>query len=107
MPVVPQDGEAILKKRSSAHIATIGPNGEPQSSPVWVDWDGQYVKISLTTTRQKYRNMQREPRAALSAHDPDRMHNYIEVRGTAVRIEYDRDNTFYNQLAKKYLRACS
>ncbi|WP_019855862.1 PPOX class F420-dependent oxidoreductase [Actinopolyspora mortivallis] len=101
--VIPQDLEDILTKRSFAHIATVGPRGEPQSSPVWIDWDGQYVKFSQTTTRQKYRNLRREPRLALSALDPEQPYRYLEVRGRVARVEDDPDNAFINRLAKKYL----
>lgn len=102
---VPQDYEDILTKRAFAHIATIGPKGEPQSNPVWVDWDGQYVKFSQTTTRQKYRNVQRDARIALSALDPEQPYRYLEIRGKVVRVDDDPDNAFINKLAKKYMDA--
>jgi PPOX class probable F420-dependent enzyme len=100
---IPQDREDILPKRAFAHIATLGPRGEPQSSPVWLDWDGQHIKFSLTTTRQKYRNLRRDPRVALSIHDPDLPYRYLEVRGKVVRIDEDKDFEFINKMAKKYL----
>lgn len=103
MSTVPQDYEDILTKRAFAHIATIGPKGEPQSNPVWVDWDGQYVKFSQTTTRQKYRNVQRDARIALSALDPEQPYRYLEIRGKVVRVDDDPDNAFINKLAKKYM----
>lgn len=102
MSAIPQDREDILGKRSIAHVATIGPSGEPQSNPVWIDWDGQYVKFSQTTTRQKVRNLRREPRIALSVHDPDEPHCYLEVRGKVVRVENDEGYAFINKMAQKY-----
>ncbi|SFT89040.1 hypothetical protein SAMN04487904_11254 [Actinopolyspora lacussalsi subsp. righensis] len=105
MSVIPEDLEDILNKRSFAHIATIGPKGEPQSSPVWIDWDGQYLKFSQTTERQKYRNLQREPRLAISALDPEQPYRYIEVRGRVARVEDDPDRAFINRMAKKYMDA--
>lgn len=103
MSVIPQDLEELLAKRSFAHIATIGPHGEPQSSPVWIDWDGTYLKFSQTTTRQKYRNLKREPRIAVSMHDPDMPYRYLEVRGKVARVEDDGDKAFINKMAKKYI----
>lgn len=105
MAAISKDLEDILNKRSFAHIATIGPKGEPQSNPVWVDWDGQYLKFSQTTTRQKYRNLKREPRIAVSALDPEQPYRYLEVRGKVVRVDDDSDNTFINRMAKKYMDA--
>ncbi len=105
MATIPQDYEDILTKRAFAHIATIGPNGEPQSNPVWVDWDGRYLKFSQTTARQKYRNLRRDSRIAVSALDPEQPYRYLEVRGRVVNIEDDQDNAFINRLAKKYVDA--
>lgn len=103
MSVLPEDRVSILSKRAFAHVATIGPKGEPQSSPVWLDWDGEYVKFSQTTTRQKYRNLRRDNRIALSVHDPDEPHRYLEVRGRVDRIEPDPDHAFINKMSKKYI----
>ncbi|GAA4837007.1 PPOX class F420-dependent oxidoreductase [Saccharopolyspora rosea] len=103
MSRIPQDREDILSKRAFGHVATIGPHGEPQSSPVWIDWDGTYLKFSQTKTRQKYRNLQRDPRISISAHDPDQPYRYVEVRGRVARIEDDEGNAFINKMAKKYL----
>ncbi|MEU6265758.1 PPOX class F420-dependent oxidoreductase [Saccharopolyspora shandongensis] len=103
MSAIPQDREEILNKRAFGHVATIGPHGEPQSSPVWIDWDGRYLKFSQTKTRQKYRNLNREPRIAISVHDPDEPYRYVEVRGKVAKIEDDRDRAFINKMAKKYL----
>ena len=103
MSTIPTDRADIPTKRSFAHVATIGPHGEPQSSPVWIDWDGTYLKFSQTKTRQKYRNLRRDPRIALSLHDSDQPYRYLEVRGRVVRIEEDKDNAFINKMAKKYL----
>lgn len=103
MSVIPQEREAILTKRSFGHVATLGPDGEPHSSPVWIDWDGQYLKISQTTTRQKYRNLKRDPRVAISVHDPDDPYRYVEIRGKVARIEDDEGYEFINRMAKKYI----
>lgn len=100
---VPDTHSDILEKAGFAHVATIGPNGEPQSNPVWYDWDGRFVKISQTTSRQKYRNVQRESRVALSVVDPDNPYRYLEIRGRVDRIEDDPDKSFINAMAKKYM----
>ncbi|MQA11401.1 MAG: TIGR03618 family F420-dependent PPOX class oxidoreductase [Pseudonocardiaceae bacterium] len=103
MAVLPSDREDILNKRAFAHVATIGPNGEPQSNPVWIDWDGEFLKFSQTTSRQKFRNLRRDGRVALSAYDPEEPYRYIEVRGKLERVEDDEGNAFINSMAKKYL----
>ncbi len=105
MSVVPAERVGILTKRSFGHVATIGPDGEPQSSPVWIDWDGEFLLFSQTDRRQKFRNLQREARIAVSVTDPDEPHQYVEIRGRVDRVEDDAGNAFINKLAKKYLGA--
>ncbi|WP_273887693.1 PPOX class F420-dependent oxidoreductase [Rubrobacter naiadicus] len=101
--VIPHKFEDLLGSEALAHVATIGPKGEPQSNPVWFDWDGEYIKFSQTKTRQKYRNLRRDPRVALSIVDPENPYRYLEVRGVVERIEDDPNFDFINAMAKKYL----
>lgn len=103
MSIIPEQDQNILKSKGLAHMATIGPHGEPQSSPVWFEWDGKYIKSSQTTTRQKYRNVKRDPRVALSITDPENPYHSLEIRGKVARIEPDPSKTFIDALAKKYL----
>lgn len=103
MDVIPASHRDILESNAVAHIATIGPQGEPQNNPVWFDWDGQYIRFSQTETRQKYHNLQRDPRIAISIVDPNNHLRYIEVRGRMVNVEDDADLAFINRMAQKYI----
>ncbi len=94
--------QKILQSRSMAHLATMGPDGDPQSSPMWFLWDGEYIKFTHTTNRQKYRNIQHNPHVAVSITDPDDPYVYAEFRGTIERIEEDPSGAFYDTLAKHY-----
>ena len=100
---IPETHADILDKKSFAQWATIGPKGEPQVNPVWFEWDGEHIVISQTKTRQKFRNVKREPRVAVSVLDPDDPYRYLEIRGEVVGIEEDEGNAFINKMAKKYL----
>lgn len=101
--MIPDSLRDLLESNALAHVATIGPNGAPQSNPVWFDWDGEYVKFSQIKTRQKYHNVQRDPRVALSIVDPNNPFRYLEIRGKVERIEEDPDLAFINKMAKKYM----
>ena len=98
----PDSHKDLLDAKGFAHMATIGPEGEPHSSPVWYDWTGSEVLISHTDGRQKYRNVRQEPRVALSILDPENPYRYLEIRGSVV-IEPDPEKTLIHKLAKKYL----
>lgn len=89
--------------KALANVATVGPNGEPQNNPVWFDWDGTHLMFSLTTTRQKYRNLKRDPRISMSVIDPSNLYRYIEIRGELVDIEADPNIDFISRMAKKYI----
>ena len=101
--VIPESHADLLEQPVLAHVATVGPDGEPQNNPVWFGWDGENVTFSQTRTRQKYRNVQDEPRVALSFVDANNPYRYLEIRGTVERIEPDPDNAFINRMAKKYM----
>jgi PPOX class probable F420-dependent enzyme len=103
MSVIPEQYADLLDTTALVHVATLGSDGAPQSTPVWFGWDGTYLKFSLTKGRQKYHNLQRDPRIALSLTDPKNPYRYLEVRGTVARIEDDPDLAFINSMAQKYL----
>ena len=68
--MIPEKYQDLLTSSALAHVATIGAQGEPQVNPVWFGWDGTHLRFSQTTGRQKYRNVQRDARIALSIVDP-------------------------------------
>ena len=103
--MIPETHKDLLHSKALAHIATIGPKGEPQSNPVWFDWDGEHVLFSQTKTRQKYQNLKRNPRVALSIVDPANPFRYLEIRGVVTEIKEDPDNAFIDSMAKKYVGA--
>jgi PPOX class probable F420-dependent enzyme len=101
--MIPESYRDLLASTALAHIATIGSRGEPQSTPVWFGWDGMHIRFSQTKRQQKFRNLQRDPRVALSIVDPRNPYRYLEVRGVAIAFEDDPDRTFVDSLARKYL----
>ena len=84
------------------HVATIGPGGEPQVSPVWASFDGTYVRFPHAEGRQKWRNLCADDRVALSATDPSNLERYLEVRGRLVGWEYEGALELLDQLAMRY-----
>jgi PPOX class probable F420-dependent enzyme len=100
---IPETHEDLLMSDALAHVATLGPQGEPHNNPVWFGWDGEHIRFSQTKTRQKYRNVGREPRVALSIVDPENPYRYLEVRGVVERIDEDPDLDFINSMSSKYL----
>ena len=107
MASIPHDYADLLDKTTFWHIATLGPDGKLQSSPVWGGWrDGHFV-FSLTKGRQKYDNLVRNPTIAISGIDPENPYRYLEMRGAVVSIDDDSSNEFIDSMAKKYMGADS
>lgn len=103
MSVIPEHYQDILHSTALAHVATIGPKGEPRVSPLLFDWDGTHILLGTNKASQKYRNLLREPRIALSLVDPTNPYRSLEIRGKVVRIDEDLDARFANALIRKYL----
>lgn len=101
--VIPHTHADLLQKIGFLHLASLGPDGEPQVHPVWYDWDGTHLLVSSTGPRQKTKNLERDGRIAGSILDPDDPYRYLEIRGTVERIEPDPTGTLIHALAKKYL----
>jgi len=102
MPEVPASHADLLDKPLFAHLATIRPNGAPQSSVMWFAWDGSRIRLTHTSTRQKFANLAHEPRVALSVADPDDPYRFLEIRGTVEKIEDDPGAEFYRSLQRRY-----
>ena len=70
-------------------LTTIMPNGMPQSSIIWVDYDGEHILVNTTLERQKGRNMQTNPKVTILVIDPQDSSRWIEVRGQVSEITQD------------------
>lgn len=92
----------LLASPVAAHLATVTAEGVPRVSPVWFRWDGSHLLVSHTRRREKYRDIQTNPRVALSIIDPVDRLRYLEVRGVVEDILDDADLRFYRALREHY-----
>src|SRR6202047_2432936 len=93
----------LFTKKAFAHLATLMPSGEPQVTPVWIDYDGERVVFNTAAGRQKDKNLQRDGRVALSISDPDNPYRYLEVRGKVAGRTREGADQHIDAMAKKYL----
>ncbi len=100
---IPVQFRDLFTKKAFAHLATLLRDGRPQVTPVWVDFDGRYVRVNSAKGRLKDKNMRRDARVALSLQDPDNPYRYLEVRGNVVEITETGAEAHIDALAKKYL----
>jgi anthraniloyl-CoA monooxygenase len=100
---IPHDFLDLFEKPAVAHLATLMPDGSPQVTPVWVDYDGHHVLVNSAAGRQKDLNMERRRRVAIEIQDPDDPNRYVSVRGTVVEITEDGADAHLDRLARRYL----
>ncbi len=85
-----------------AALTTLMPDGYPQTSVVWCDYDGSCIRVNTMQGFRKERNMRREPRVTLLCYDPRRPLRYLEVRGTVVEMTESGALEHLDAIASKY-----
>lgn len=100
---IPEEFKDLFGKVAYANIATVMPDGSPQVTPVWFDYDGNYLRVNSAKGRVKDKNMRRNKNVALSIQDPDNAYRYLTVRGKVDDITEEGADAHIDSLAKKYL----
>lgn len=91
----------LVDGKNYAVLATVNPDGSPQTSVVWVGRDGGDLLFSTVEGRVKHRNMLRDPRVSVTVIDSSNPENYVEVRGR-VSMTPDTGRQIDTQLSWKY-----
>ena len=99
-PEIPDSHKDLLNAQVGV-LGTIGVSGRPQLSATWFLADGETVKISLNTTRQKVKNLQADPKVSFLITDPGNPYKYVELRGDA-EITPDDDYVFAAKVGTRY-----
>ena len=100
---MPDSFKDLFAKIAFAHVATLMPDGSPQVTPVWCDYDGALIWLNSAKGRLKDKNMRRDKRVALSIQDPDNAYRYLAIRGEVVEITENGADAHIDAMAKKYL----
>jgi PPOX class probable F420-dependent enzyme len=101
-PSLPDSHRDLLEGPHFGVLSTVRPDGSPQGSVMWFAWDGELLRFTHKTNRQKYRNVQHEPRVSLSVMDPEKPYRFLEVRGRVESITPDPTGAFYAELQGRY-----
>jgi PPOX class probable F420-dependent enzyme len=104
MATIPASHADLLgSKPTFAQLATLNPDGSPQVTPVWIDYDGSNLLVNTAKGRVKTRNLEREPRVALSIQDPENPYRYLGVQGRVTTMTEEGADAHIDKMAKKYL----
>ncbi len=100
---IPEEYLDLFKQPAFANLATLMPDGSPQVTPVWCDFDGERVIVNTAKGRVKDRNMRLNPHVALAILDPKNPYRYLEIRGKVTEITETGADDHINRMAKKYM----
>ena len=95
--------KGLLNGKNIAFVASLMKDGSPQITPVWIDYDGQFIMINTAEGRVKQKNFQRDPRIAISIIDPTNPYNTVSIRGKVTEQVTEGADDHIDKLAKKYL----
>lgn len=101
--VIPEKYLDLFQKKAFASLATVMPDGTPQVTPVWVDYDGKHVIVNSARGRRKDKNVGQNSSVALSIMDPDNPYRYLEVRGRVAEITEEGADQHIDSMARKYM----
>ena len=100
---IPASHRDIIEGKNLAHLATLGRDGLPQSTPLWIDLEGDTLVFNTAEGRVKTKNMDRNPNVAISIHDAANPYRYIQVRGVVSERTTVGADANIDKMAKKYL----
>src|SRR6266852_1489471 len=101
--VIPQSHADLLEKPAFGNLGTLMKDGSPQVTPVWVDYDGKFVRFNSAKGRVKDKNIRRDPRVSISLQDPANPYRYLEIRVRVVEITENGAHEHSNKLWQRYL----
>ena len=93
----------LLESPALADLVTLMPDGSPQVTPMWFEYDGEHIIINSARGKVKDRNMRQDPRVAVLISNPDNPYRDIQIRGRGVEISEEGAEDNIDHLARKYL----
>lgn len=100
--LIPESHRDLVECPPVAALTTVMPDGYAQTSVVWCDFDGTYVRVNTMRGFRKERNMRHNPRVTLLCYDPQRPLRYLEIRGQVVEMLEAGAREHLDALSSKY-----
>jgi PPOX class probable F420-dependent enzyme len=99
---IPPTVRALFDRPNYVHLTTLRQDGTPRNWVVWVGVEGEHILVCTGTGQWKAKDMQRDPRVALSVADFDNPYKMAAAQGRVIDIRRDPDNAFMDPIAYKY-----
>jgi len=92
----------LIDGKNFASAATLMPDGSPQAATVWIDRDGDTIILNATRSRQRTKNLKRDPRVAISIYDQDNPYSSASIRGKVLNITEKGGEEHIDKMNMKY-----
>ncbi len=96
------EAKKLIDRPNFAHLATLMPDGSPQSVPVWIGREGDLLVICTGESSLKAKNTRRDPRVALSIVDFENPYEEVQIRGRVTERRPDPELKTLDPIAHKY-----
>ena len=93
----------LARGQNFAALTTLLPDGHPQTQVMWVDANEQHLLVNTEVHRQKFRNVERDPRVTVTIWDKEDPYRFVEVRGEVVeKVKGQEAREHIDELSHKY-----
>jgi PPOX class probable F420-dependent enzyme len=99
---IPDHSKDLIERPIVVTLVTIMPDGQPQATPVWFSWDGEYVWVNTARGRAKDRNMTERSKVTILSIDPNDPYRYMEIRGEIAEVTEKGAVDHINFLSGRY-----
>ncbi len=97
-----ENAKKLIDRPNFAHLATLMPDGSPQSVPVWIGREGERIVVCTGEGSLKARNTRRDPRVALSIVDFANPYDEVQIRGRVIERRPDPELKVLDPISNKY-----
>ena len=93
----------LARGQNFAALTTLLPGGHPQTQVMWIDANEQHLLVNTEVHRQKFRNIERDPRVTVTIWDMEDPYRFVEVRGEVVeKVKGQEAREHIDELSHKY-----
>ena len=97
-----EKAKQLIDNKNFGNIATIMNDGSPQVSTVWIGRDGDSILVNTATGRIKEKNIDRDPRVAISIFDTQNPYQQVLIKGKVTDKIFTGAKDHINELSRKY-----
>jgi PPOX class probable F420-dependent enzyme len=101
--MIPADFLDLVNGPRVAALSTVLPDGQPQTTVVWCDFDGTWIRVTTILGFRKEKNMRLNPKVTLLCFDPRQPLRFIEIRGTVVEMTETGALEHLDSLSERYI----